>query len=310
MSKKIIVLDPGHGQYGNKSPNNTKYIEGTQMWHLANHLKASLESYGFEVITTRPNITDNPSLDARGGTAGTNSACLFLSLHSNAPGKNADGSYSPSVTGSVVYYSMTRAENKALADALGNKVSSLMGHYYRGSKTKQYPNQPGVDYYGVIRAAAKSGCTCAMLIEHGFHTNIADSDFLLSDANLKKLADAEAAIIADYFEMTKAEPAEPQENVIYRVQIGAFSVKANAESTLAKAKEAGFTDAFIATAKTESAKPVEAPEEPKPVLKSVDEIAKEVIQGKWGNGSERKRRLTTAGYDYSAVQSRVNDLLK
>lgn len=43
--------------------------------------------------------------------------------------------------------------------------------------------------------------------------------------------------------------------------------------------------------------------------KSVDELAQEVLAGKWGNGSERKSRLTAAGYDYSAVQSKVNALL-
>lgn len=44
--------------------------------------------------------------------------------------------------------------------------------------------------------------------------------------------------------------------------------------------------------------------------KSVDELAREVIRGNWGNGEERKRRLTEAGYDYSAVQKRVNELLR
>ena len=44
--------------------------------------------------------------------------------------------------------------------------------------------------------------------------------------------------------------------------------------------------------------------------KSVDAIAREVIQSKWGNGSERKQRLTAAGYNYSAVQKRVNELLR
>lgn len=43
--------------------------------------------------------------------------------------------------------------------------------------------------------------------------------------------------------------------------------------------------------------------------KSVDTLAKEVIQGKWGNGSARKSKLTKAGYDYNAVQKRVNQLL-
>ena len=43
--------------------------------------------------------------------------------------------------------------------------------------------------------------------------------------------------------------------------------------------------------------------------KSVDEIAKEVIRGDWGNGQDRKNRLQAAGYDYNAVQKRVNELL-
>lgn len=44
--------------------------------------------------------------------------------------------------------------------------------------------------------------------------------------------------------------------------------------------------------------------------KSLDTIAHEVIQGKWGNGAERKQKLTAAGYDYFAVQKRVNELLR
>lgn len=44
--------------------------------------------------------------------------------------------------------------------------------------------------------------------------------------------------------------------------------------------------------------------------KTVTELAKEVIAGKWGNGQTRKDRLTAAGYDYSAIQRKVNELLK
>lgn len=43
--------------------------------------------------------------------------------------------------------------------------------------------------------------------------------------------------------------------------------------------------------------------------KSVDEIAKEVISGKWGNGQDRINRLKAAGYDPTAVQNKVNELL-
>ena len=44
--------------------------------------------------------------------------------------------------------------------------------------------------------------------------------------------------------------------------------------------------------------------------KTIEDIAKEVIAGKWGNGRERKERLTAAGYDYNKVQAKVNELMK
>lgn len=44
--------------------------------------------------------------------------------------------------------------------------------------------------------------------------------------------------------------------------------------------------------------------------KSNEEIAKEVVAGKWGNGNARKTALTKAGYDYKTIQSLVNKLLK
>lgn len=44
--------------------------------------------------------------------------------------------------------------------------------------------------------------------------------------------------------------------------------------------------------------------------KTNGEIAFEVIDNKWGNGEERKKRLTEAGYDYKAIQRLVNDILK
>ena len=87
----------------------------------------------------------------------------------------------------------------------------------------------------------------------------------------------------------------------YKIQVGAYSVKANAENMLAKVKAAGF-DAFITTEQGQAVSST-------PAKKSVDEIAREVIRGDWGNGQDRKNRLTAAGYDYDAVQARVNQLL-
>ena len=85
---------------------------------------------------------------------------------------------------------------------------------------------------------------------------------------------------------------------LFRVQIGAFLVRANAEALLAKVQAKGIKG-FVTKL---SGAPV-APS------KSVDEVAREVIKGKWGNGAERKEKLTAAGYNYAAVQARVNELM-
>lgn len=47
-----------------------------------------------------------------------------------------------------------------------------------------------------------------------------------------------------------------------------------------------------------------------PESADIDTVAREVIAGKWGVGEERKKRLTAAGYDYNAVQKRVNAILQ
>lgn len=94
----------------------------------------------------------------------------------------------------------------------------------------------------------------------------------------------------------------PTTQTLYRVQVGAYSKKSNADAMAAKLKASGF-DTYITT---KSGTAVSAGTQ----KKSVTELAKEVIAGKWGNGSDRKNRLTQAGYDYAAVQAKVNELMK
>lgn len=87
---------------------------------------------------------------------------------------------------------------------------------------------------------------------------------------------------------------------LYKIQVGAFAQKSNAIAMASKLKAAGFST-YITTEKGEA---VTAE-----VKKSVDEIAREVIQGKWGNGADRKKRLEAAGYNYAEVQAKVNKLV-
>ena len=48
---------------------------------------------------------------------------------------------------------------------------------------------------------------------------------------------------------------------------------------------------------------------PAPTTKSIEEVAKEVIAGKYGNGEARKTAITNAGYDYASVQAKVNEIV-
>ena len=90
---------------------------------------------------------------------------------------------------------------------------------------------------------------------------------------------------------------------LYRVRVSWNNAKSQigAFSSLENAKKACKTGYFVFDANGKVVYPVK---------KSVTEIAKEVIQGKWGNGADRKNRLEKAGYNYNEVQKKVNMLLK
>ena len=197
---KCIVLDAGHGKYGNPYPTIEGKYEGTQNFIYAGKLASRLEAAGFTILLTRPDIDDDPELSERGALAGKNNAVLFLSLHSNAPGSSTPPDRYPLVRGVMTFYSLTaREENAPFAAELNAAAVRVMQTDNRGIMIREYPGVPEDDYYGVIRAAAKSGCRQAFLIEHGFHTNPEDAAFLTNDACLDKLADAEAEVIIRYF---------------------------------------------------------------------------------------------------------------
>lgn len=313
-----ICIDAGHYGNYNQSPVNKAYYESQMVWKLHNYLKAELEQFGVTIITTRSDQTKDLGLTSRGKKA---KGCdLFLSIHSNACDVE-------SVDKPVACCSIS-GKADVIGQKLANTVATVMNTKQPGRIWKRVGSNG--DYYGVLRGAASVGVP-GVLLEHSFHTNKAATSWLLSNNNLRKLAKAEAEVIAEHYGLTKttnnasddvtyrvqtgafAKRSGANELMskvskagfdafvtyvdgLYKVQVGAYKDKSNAESTLAKFKKAGF-DAFITT---------NGSVEPK---KSVDEIAKEVIAGKWGSGQDRKTRLTEAGYDYSAVQKRVNELL-
>lgn len=124
-----------------------------------------------------------------------------------------------------------------------------------------------------------------------------------------RLGDLAAKVTASLASPSEPKPASNKKQ-LYRVrktladsksQKGAFSVLANAKKCADSNKGYSVFD--------ENGKKVYPADAPG-TKKSIDAIAREVIRGDWGNSDERKKKLTAAGYDYSAVQKKVNELLK
>ena len=248
MSKKIC-LDAGHyGKY-NRSPVVKDYYESNMNWKLHLMLKKYLEGYGFEVITTREEQEKDLALYDRGKTA---KGCdLFMSLHSNAAYSTGDvpdgGVHKNEYVDRVDIYATLDGRVHDLAKRLADKIVDVMGTD-QGGNVKTKKSGSGGEYYGVLRGAAAVGVP-GMLVEHSFHTNTRAAKWLLDEANLDKLAKAEAEILAEYFGM-EAKPEQPEQpDTLYRVQVGAYAVRDNAEKQLAAIKAAGFTNAYITTRK-------------------------------------------------------------
>ena len=196
MSKKIC-LDAGHvGSKYNQSPVVKTYYESAMVWVLHLKLKAQLEARGFQVVTTRASIDTDLGVYER-GTA-SKGCDAFISLHSNACGTE-------SVDYPVVYRAYDNKNNvDTLALKLAKKVGELMGTTQAG-RTATRKNSSGGEYYGVLRGARAVGTPYYILIEHSFHTNTKATKWLSKDANLDKLAVAEADILAEFFGMESSK---------------------------------------------------------------------------------------------------------
>lgn len=248
MSKKIlVVLDPGHKPNYNKGV-APGYYEGNKMYDYTEFEKAALEAYGIDVIITRKRENDM-ELYARGQVAVKNAAgydeVVFISNHSNA--------FNGEAHGVSVFRSLYLPESATLGQKLVDAIVGVMRPttgitYSRGVKTRK--GNGGADYYGVIRGsvsgakseaqAAKGPVKYSFIVEHGFHDNVKECAFLNDNANLEKMAKAEAKALADYFGLKassgssepKPETVKPEtRDELYRVrktwgapksQIGAY----------------------------------------------------------------------------------------
>lgn len=201
----IVCIDAGHYGLYNRSPVVPAYYESTMNWALAKLLDTQLGTYGIEVCHTRTNQSKDMALATRGRAS--KGADLFLSLHSNADD-------SENVRYVVAMYQVDDncgemdEQSREVAEILAKTVGEVMDLPWQTWSTKSSSDRDGNgykdDYYGVLRGAHEVH-TPGVIIEHGFHTHAATAQWLLVNENLEKLAKAEAAAIARYFDVEAAE---------------------------------------------------------------------------------------------------------
>ena len=206
-----VCIDAGHYGNYNHSPVLSSYYESDMTWKLHNYLANELETYGIEVVKTRPNQATDRELVSRGYAS---KGCdLFISEHSNAA-----ASESPDYA--VVIYMRPNASetyddrSKQLADKLAKAIGDVMGVGYKTYCKEYIGDRDGNgkqddEWYGVLQGA-KQAKVPAVIAENGFHTNLKDAKWLSKDSNLKKLAKAQAKVIAEWGGVTNKPVVTPE----------------------------------------------------------------------------------------------------
>lgn len=203
-----VMIDPGHyGKYVNQSPVDPTYYESATVWTLANYLAEALRKMGVLVGMTRTNIDEQVPLVERGRMA--SGYDLFVSVHTNATG-NSQGSETANFPVCFVQVSGASTE-------IGNRIGEALRPLFGASKFECYPveNANHQDYYGVLRGAAEVG-TPGLIVEHGFHTCLANVRLLEQDSFLDQLAETDAQVIYDYLlEKEGQTVVQPASTMLY-----------------------------------------------------------------------------------------------
>ena len=206
-----------------QSNNRYAYGDTTEMIQcnkIAEAAKTALERCGFEVKKAPQGQSMQQSIKESNAW----SPDLHIPIHTNAfNGKTLGGTL-------VMIYSM-EDKNKRAGQALLNAVA---------------PVSPGPDY--TLRANSSlaelnSTKAVAVYIEVEFHDTADGAKWIIE--NTKTIGEAICKGVCSYFGVPYKSDSTAPSGKLYRVQIGAFSQKANAEKQLEKAKNADFSDAFI-----------------------------------------------------------------
>jgi N-acetylmuramoyl-L-alanine amidase len=232
MAKKVF-LGVGHG---GSDPGAVKYlIEKDVNLNMALACRDELARHGVQVRMSRTK-DENDTLQQEIAECNAFAPDLAVDIHDNAGGGD----------GFEAYYHIGGGLSKTLAQNIEAEVKKI-GQNSRGIKTKV--GNGGTDYFGFIRETVCPAIICeGVFVDNKKDAAQADT---LKEQQAFGVAYAKGILktlgIA-YKEPTaeKKPAAAASSGKTYKVQVGAYKSKANAEAQLAKIKKAGF-DAVIVT---------------------------------------------------------------
>ena len=217
MSKKIYI-NPGHSD---SDPGAVGYETERVLNERVSHY---MNAYLLANYDCETKVYSNDSLGAVCDDANGWGADLFVSNHFNAGG--GDGY-------EALVYSESRVE---LGRIFAKHVEAA------GQNLRLYGEAPGVKLRPGLYVLKYTNMP-AILNEGAFVDNRADIADWNEERELEKIGIAYAEAAAEFLQLErKIAPAEP---ALYRVQVGAYREKSNAEAMLQRIRAAGFTDAYI-----------------------------------------------------------------
>ncbi|MGQ4667604.1 N-acetylmuramoyl-L-alanine amidase [Metabacillus halosaccharovorans] len=222
-----IAIDAGHGYEtpGKRSVDGLKEYEFNRA--VAGEMKKLLEKYeGVTVLFTHSDQRDVP-LNERTTKANKEKVDVFISIHANAHG---NGNQWTSAEGIETYVYTTKPKTATrLAQMVQNELISSTKRKDRGVKTANFH---------VLKATSMT----AILCECGFMTNKEEAALLQTSSYRLTCAKAIVDAIVKYYQLTKIK--KTISSSLYKVQVGAFSNKQNAEALAKELKAKGY-DTFI-----------------------------------------------------------------
>lgn len=186
-----------------------------------------LVKHGVTVLMSRT-IDEDESLSGKINESNAFAPDLTLDIHNNAGGGD----------GAEVFYYSGGGKSKTLAENILNEIVAI-GQNSRGIKTKL--NSSGTDYYGFIRQTKSP----AVIVECAFIDNAKDIAIIDTPAEQKEMGIAIAKGILKTLGIAYTQSTTNATDKLYRVQVGAYANKANAQAMEQKLKQAGFETIIV-----------------------------------------------------------------